>query len=291
MLRTVIVMSAACLSLFPAAARSDAVLPGTIVSDYAATVAGGYSRTNVESVNLSANTGFGEAAILRRLPGNLHLQIDAALYSHDFTDVASGQGTDQWHFGGALFWRDAHLGLIGVDGGYGRISMNSLVENYRVGLRTEWYLGDRMTIAARGGYHETDSDTGTGDAWTGTVSAEYFVTSDLGLKGQADWLREEVGFAYGKQDSRAWALSAEAEYLLTGTHLPNVSLFVSVRHYDFDYSYSSDGQPLGSEDWVENQFTAGLRYYFGSSGSLVDHKRNNTVDNTHIWLERDPWFP
>ncbi len=290
------------------AGASEAADLEQIVTDptYAATISGGVQFTwtdfneNFEDGDDDDDSGeigdwtspFGEAAVLWRPTGNINVQSDFAFHSHRF-DPAEGKdddpnfAVDQWHTGGVVFWRDPMMGLFGIDGAVGGIDFGPAFDVFRIGGRAEWFLGDMATIGGGVGYHNLDIGAGKGDTDGVNVNAfvNFYATEDLSVKAEFDYLNLE--FPSGADmDGDMWAVGGEVEYLLRDMFGGGSSVFVGGRYAEQEFD--GDGEAITFE---HAQVFVGFRSYFVTGGSLANHHRTNTVDNTNTLLEKVPFAP
>jgi hypothetical protein len=234
------------------------------------------------------NSFFGEAAVLFGPEGtNFNFQGDFSFHSHS-PDFGSGFGPsgntrlDSWHAGGIAFWRDANVGLVGIDGSFISNDYFGSVESWRLGLRGEYFVDPSITVGGGAGYVTMDFfGKADGDGFDGNLWARYYFNDSFAMK-----VRGDVGslsFDDGPyEDVTAWAIAGEGEYLLPS--LP-MSVFVGVRYAKSDV----DASPDYTVDSL--QVYGGAKFYFGSGDagtSLATHHRNNTLDNTSTFLERMP---
>ncbi len=261
---------------------------------YAATISGGFSHTwsefngDAPDEGFDWNSPFGEAAVLWRPTGLLNIQSDFAFHSHRL-DISDGKGPsgnialDQWHTGGVVFWRDPMMGLFGIDGAVGGIDFGQAIDVFRIGGRGEWFAGDMATIGGGVGYHNLDLGSGKPDFDGVNFNAfvNFYVNEDLALKAKFDYAHFDVSGEDFSID--AWSIGGEAEYMLRSMFGGNSSVFVGGRYAEFD---TNDDFSL-----EHAQIFVGFRSYFVTGGSLANHHRTNTVDNTNTLLERVPFLP
>ncbi len=282
--------TAAILAVSAGASEAADLEVQRIIEDptYAATISGGYIHTWSEfdgDGDVDWDTPFGEAAVLWRPTGLLNIQSDFAFHSHrvDFGDGKGGNfALDQWHTGGVIFLRDPTMGLFGIDGAVGGIDFGPAFDVFRIGGRGEWFAGDMATIGGGVGYHNLDFGSGKGDIDGINFNAfvNFYVNEDLALKAKFDYAEFDVGGEDFTID--AWSIGGEAEYMLRGMFGGNSSMFVGGRYAeaDFDGDFTVDN----------TQIFVGFRSYFVTGGSLANHHRTNTLDNTNTLLEKVPFF-
>lgn len=284
--------TAAILAVSAGASEAADLEVQRIIEDptYAATISGGFIHTwselSGDDEEWDWNSPFGEAAVLWRPTGLLNIQSDFAFHSHRL-DLGSGKdeniAIDQWHTGGVIFLRDPTMGLFGIDGAVGGIdaSFVGAVDVFRIGGRAEWFAGDMATIGGGVGYHNLDFSDGKPevDGINFNAFVNFYVNEDLALKAKFDYAEFDISgedFSYDM-----WSIGGEAEYLLRGMFGGNSSVFVGGRYAETDLD----------EDVIEDtQIFVGFRSYFVTGGSLANHHRTNTLDNTNTLLEKVPFI-
>ncbi len=284
-------------ALAMAAGASDAADLEQIVTDpnWAATISSGYAGTffgfpdggGPSSGDVETHAFFGEGAALWRFGDMGNVQSDFAFHSHRGAGKADGKAFDQWHGGGILFMRDQNLGLVGVDGAFGGIDfLGKGIDVFRVGGRFEWFAGHALTVGGGVGYHNLDFGGFGGpggkevDGVNANVWVNFFATDKLGLKAQFDFANFDAGS--GKEVD-VWAITGEAEYLISDMTGTNSSIFAGGRYAE----YSADPGPTFLD---ETQVFVGFRHYFITGGDLANNKRTNTLDNTNTILEKLPFL-
>lgn len=285
------------------AGASEAADLERIVTDpnYAATISSGYIHTwtDITEGDESEEYGtfdswFGEAAALWRPSDLINIQSDFAFHSHRF-DIASGKcdgncdipniAVDQWHAGGILFARDPMMGLIGIDGAVGGIDFGLAADVWRIGGRGEWFLGDMATIGGGVGYHNLDFGSGKCgggcelDGINANAFVNFYATEDLALKAKFDYAK--LDFDDEDLTIDMWSIGGEAEYLLRDWFGGGSSVFVGGRYFEQEFE---NGFTI-----EQAQFFVGFRSYFVTGGSLANHHRTNTLDNTNTLLEKVPF--
>lgn len=239
------------------------------------------------------STPFGEAGGLVTC-GGFNVQADFAYYDHsgdigslgklDLDDVDGANS----HFGGALFWRDPSYAALGVSGSW--VNQNSFSKDadiFRVGLFGEFYL-DNITLGGSAYYFNGDfgqfgPDDVDQDGFELAAYARYYATPDLSLMLRGDALFSDIT---GDEDSDAsvdgWAVTGEAEYLAWDKGL---SIFGGVRYAERTVEPDNFDEEIDIHD---TQIYAGLKFYFGQDGTLMDRQRTGVVDNTSTFLEKLP---
>jgi hypothetical protein len=238
------------------------------------------------------DTPFGEAGGLVTC-GGFNVQADFAYYNHQGdADVGLGKledvDADNSHFGGALFWRDPSYAALGVSGSW--VSQDVLSKDsdvFRVGLFGEFYL-DNITLGASAHYFNGELlDIGVlesdQDGFELAAYARFYATPDLSLMLRGDALFSDIEADEGGDGSvDGWAITGEAEYLAWDKGL---SVFGGLRYAQRSIEPDEGDQELDIDD---TQVYAGLKFYFGQDGSLMDRQRTGLVDNTSTFLEKLP---
>ena len=254
------------------ALAADAVPAAT--PGIAGTIGGGYQYTDFGGIasGATADTFFGDGAIVMPLGDSMfNAQIDGAYNNHN---LAGGDPTFEiWHAGGALFYRDPSWGLLGLDGAFGGISADGdSIDKYRVGVRGEAYVGDTATLSARAGYMNLSGFGGHIDGPYIDLGASIYVMPNFALKPEFEYMN----LASGGNSADLYAAGAEAEFGLDELTGVPAALFAGGRYTDFTASGANFNQTQGF---------VGIRFYFGSGNTLVDHHRGGSLYNTDTLLE------
>lgn len=294
--KTFIAALSGAAALAMAAGASDAADLEQIVTDpnWAATISSGYLGTffgfpdGGPDGDVETHAFFGEGAALWRFGEMMNVQSDFAFNSHRGAGKLDGKAIDQWHAGGVLFMRDQSMGLVGVDAAFGGVDFfGKGIDVFRVGGRFEWFASDMLTVGGGVGYHNLDIGGGGGpggkeiDGVNANGWINFFASDKLGLKAQFDYARFD--FSGGGKAIDVWAVTGEAEYLVSDITSTNSSVFAGGRYAE----YSADPGPTFLD---ETQVFVGFRHYFVTGGDLANNKRTNTLDNTNTILERLPFF-
>lgn len=302
--------SAAALALLVAGAVSSAQA-ADVVADEGCTLSGAvgvgymYNWQNTDfdfggpangDGDVDWNTPFGEGAGLVTC-GGFNVQADFAYYNHqgdagnlgkiDLDDVDA----DNSHIGGAMFWRDPSYAAAGISASW--VSQDVLTkdsDNFRVGAFGEFYL-DSFTLGGSVHYFngevinvgpiDIDQDGFELAAW-----GRFYATPDLSLMVRGDALFSDIDVpnAITNDDVtvNGWAITGEAEYLAWDQGL---SVFGGLRYAQRALDVDNSDFDVDVDD---TQVYAGLKFYFGQSGSLMDRQRTGAVDNTSTFLEKLP---
>lgn len=251
------------------------------------------------------NTPFGEAGALVTC-GGFNVQADFAYYDHS-TEIDGiggpfGNGTDKdaanSHFGGAMFWRDPSYAALGVSASWvNQDLVGKDSDAFRGGVFGEFYL-DNITLGASAHYFSGDTVDLIGgildmqhSGFELAAYARYYATPDLSLMVRGDGLLSTVDFgsAMGggseSSDLDGWAITGEAEYLAWDKGL---SVFGGLRYAERSLDLDFGGPSDGSLDIDDTQVYAGLKFYFGQDGSLMDRQRTGLIDNTSTFKEKLP---
>ena len=241
------------------------------------------------------NTPFGEAGGLVTC-GGFNVQADFAYYNHQGdADVGLGKledvDADNSHFGGALFWRDPSYAALGVSGSWvNQDVLSKDSDTFRVGLFGEFYM-ENFTLGASAHYFngevinigqlDIDQDGFELAAW-----GRFYATPDLSLMVRGDALFSNIDVPNQITDEdvdlNGWAITGEAEYLAWDKGL---SVFGGVRYAQRSLDVDNEEFDVDIDD---TQVYAGLKFYFGQDGSLMDRQRTGTIDNTSVFLEKLP---
>ena len=246
------------LAAVPAAAAT--------LTGFAGTVTTSYGQDNPEDGENIKNwlLGGSVAGPLSDLP-NLNFQFDAS-YDHNWADDFSAE---VWNLGGSAFWAN-NDGRVGINVNYRTETHFGHDTNY--GVFGEWYFGN-ITGMAKGGWLSGGGAANGGNGnYLGAAISGYFIP-DLALTGGVEWAQRITGMGCqvcGRTGANVTALEVAAEFLFSEDY--GVSGFASYSHDQF----SSQG-----DDFNDNVWRIGLRWYTGG-GSLIDRHRNGTLN---------PWLP
>jgi len=234
---------------------------------------------------------FGEAGGLVTC-GGFNVQADFAYYDHSgeidgstFDKDVDGANS---HFGGALFWRDPSYAALGVTGSWvNQDVLSKDADIFRVGLFGEFYL-ENFTLGGSAHYFNGDFvDFGPfsadQDGFELAAYGRFYATPDLSLMLRGDALFSDVeGDEADDTSVDGWAITGEAEYLAWDKGL---SVFGGVRYAERNLEGDDSNQEIDIHD---TQVFAGLKFYFGQDGTLMDRQRTGVVDNTSTFLEKLP---
>ncbi len=238
------------------------------------------------------NTPFGEGAGLVTC-GAFNAQADFAYYDHaaeldDGGDEIDLDATNQ-HLGGALFWRDPSVGAVGLQGSWGSQDIEAKdIEFFRVGVFGEFYFNEMFTLGASAAYFNTENLDSFGgkdqDGFELAAFGRFYATPDFSLMVRGDVLFSDIEFSGENGDLNGFAITGEAEYLVWDQGL---SIFAGARYAE----RTAEPDDVDFEAEVDDmQVFAGIKFYFGNQGTLVERQRTGTVDNTSVFLEKLPNF-
>jgi hypothetical protein len=243
----------------PAAAATLTGFSGVVVTSYGQNDADG-SDENIKNWLLGGSV----AGPLSDLP-NLNFQLDAA-YDHNWADDFSAE---VWDLGGSAFWAN-NDGRIGINVNYRTATHLGHITNY--GLIGEWYFGN-ITGLAKGGWTSSGGAAIGGHGnYLGAAISGYFIP-DLALTGGVEWAQNITGQGCqvcGRTGVNSTELEIAAEFLFSEDY--GVSVFGS---------YTHGTNSVEGDDFDDNAFRIGLRWYTGG-GSLMDRHRNGNLN---------PWLP
>ncbi|MGE0239417.1 MAG: hypothetical protein AB7F09_13280 [Parvibaculaceae bacterium] len=232
------------------------------------------------------DTPFGEGAGLVTC-GGLNIQADVAYYAHsadiDGDDIDLDQTNS--HIGGALFYRDPASWAGGVQASWISQDIFGLdLDVFRVGLFGELYLNDAFTFGGSAAYYNSDWPEGKDeDGFELAAWGRFYATPDLAFTLRGDALFAEMDFNGGDDaDIDGFAITGDAEYLVWDQGL---ALFAGARYAERDFEFDGDDEEFTIEDF---QVFAGIKFYFGHDGTLIERQRTGTVDNTSVFNEKLP---
>lgn len=163
---------------------------------------------------------------------------------------------------------------------------------YRIGVFGEWYAGDMFTLG--GAVHYSDGtiiqDAGDDDvdrsAWEFTANARFYVTPDFSLMVQGDYYTADIDgdFGHTNVDEDGWAITGEGEYLVWDQGL---SVFAGARYAERTLEFSDEGESV-EFNIDDTQVYAGIKFYFGNDGTLIERQRTGLSDNTSTMFEKLP---
>jgi hypothetical protein len=234
------------------------------------------------------DTPFGEGAGLVTC-GGFNIQADVAYYAHsadiDVEDIDIDQTNT--HIGGAVFYRDPASWAAGLQASWiGQDIEFKNIDVFRVGLFGEFYFDDVFTLGANVAYYNTDwPEEKDEDGFELAVWGKFYATPDLALTLRGDALFSDLEFgSEDEADIDGFAITGDAEYLVWDQGL---SIFAGARYADRQFDVDDDDFEAEVEDF---QVFAGIKFYFGQDGTLLERQRTGTVDNTSVWHEKLPEF-
>ena len=221
---------------------------GTLSGAYGSSSCDGCDSTDAWTIGGSGAFGLGAG-------GQFGGQIDASYNSVSDVDVFGLGGSLFWapamgRAGGTIFWATADESGVNVDG-------------FTYGVFGEYYVGNAITIAAKGGglslsadaYGFSDTETGgyIGGALTGYIIPNLAIQGDITFSSVSDLDTTNYGIG--------------AEFLVS--EMVPISIFGG---------YSRSNVEIFGIDADVDTWMIGLRFYAGAAGpTLVDKHRNGTV--------------
>ncbi len=277
-------LAAGVSSLALAALVAASANPATAAkSRYAGTITLGYSFTDFDlqagpNSTVDVNTFIGSGAVVYNVEGNYYAQADFAFASHSPDSSKTGGislALDTWTAGGTFFWRDSNVGLLGVDLGYQSADAGISGDGFRLGVRGEYYCGDRWTIGAAAGWEQVDFHSiARIDGWYGNAQVKYYWNDKTSFSLNGNYYTADVHSPSIKNNQ--WSVGLEGEYLISRD--TPVSVYGGVRYGDFNVAFSS----RDPTDWT---VYAGIKFRFGNDGgSLADQDRNGALSPTTTGL-------
>jgi hypothetical protein len=263
--------------------------------------AGGMLEGDTFTSGSSSATGnwnalFGEAAGLVTCDA-WNFQADIARYGHSAWANGKNNLSPEGHFGGDIFWRDPNSGDFGIQASYvNQVSVfNAIDGNFdivRGGIFGNYYLNDKISLGGDAHLFTTTHNnfhpliTG-GKGYNGfelSANAKYYVTPDLKLSAIGDFMQSQFVSSSAGPNMKVGgaALTLQADYQFTDFGLTG---FIGGRlAHRVLWSTTSS-----SENLDDRQVFVGLTLPLGANpGSLVQHDRTGTVNNTSTFLEKLP---
>lgn len=203
-------------------------------------------------------------------------QVDAA-YSKAWneSDLAGDNSPTDATVAGHVFWRDSHLGAVGLIGQYASTKTKFddygtySTDNYYAGVEGQYFFG-QLTAYLQAAYHGADSDLlSDGDGYAIAGQLRYFATPDwkLALKGSYD----TVSFDLGDKDT--WSVGLRTDYRLSQLTSIPLSVYGEVSYSDVTY----DG--LSDSDENDTRVMVGVTFNFDSK-TLLERDRNGASFDT-----------
>lgn len=234
--------------------------------------------------DLSMHSAISETAVQIAPYGSpFDFQADVSIANNWFSDDWSGQQTTDWHFGIALYARDADWGILGLEtaiGGLEGISgpaSKSSASLRRIGVRADYFWNDNVTSINRVGYVELEGAVYDMSGLYGNAGVNWYLTDNFATKIDFDYALLNVT---NQHQLELWATTVEAEYLVGEVFGTDAALFAGARMSEFE---------PGGPWYNEFQGFGGLRMYFGNAVSLRDHHRSGPQENNSAVLERLPF--
>lgn len=237
------------------------------------------------------DTPFGEGAGLVTC-GGFNIQADVAYYAHsaDVDDIDIDLDQTNTHIGGALFYRDPASWAAGLQASWISQDVDALdLDIFRVGLFGEFYFDDMFTLGGSVAYYNADWPSEINgkdeDGFELAAWGRFYATPDFALTLRGDVLL--AGFDFdGNEDADfdGFAITGDGEYLVWDQGL---ALFAGARYAEREFDSDDFDDQFTIEDF---QVFAGIKFYFGQDGTLIERQRTGTVDNTSVFNEKLPNF-
>jgi hypothetical protein len=128
-------------------------------------------------------------------------------------------------------------------------------------------------LSARAGYTNLSGFGSHIDGPYIDVDASIYVTPNFALKPEFEYMN----LTSGGNSVDLYAVGAEAEFGLDEWTGVPVALFGGGRYTDLSASGANFNQTQGF---------VGIRFYFGSGNTLIDHHRDGSLENTDTLLEK-----
>jgi hypothetical protein len=292
-LHSIYAVSALALVLVTSQAKAADVQPSSdcyLAGDVRIGLMNDWQGLNIDADVLSgadANwlTPFGEGRGLVSCNA-FNFQSDFAYYSHQGDDLDGGKDTisldaPAGHFGGALFWRDQNVGLLGISSSWihqdGFLTKDA--EYARIGGVAEYFVNDQFTIGASAHYFtDLESKDINHDGFELAANLKYYATPDLSMKLEGALLLSEFSGGGNSEDFDGFSIGLETEYLAWDQGL---SLFAGGRYAEREFA--------NAIEFDDFQIYAGIKFAFGgNTESLVARDRSGPIDNTSIFHEKLP---
>lgn len=234
--------------------------------------------------DLSMHSAISETAVQIAPYGSLFdFQADVSIAHNWFSGDWSGQQTTDWHFGMAVYARDANWGILGVEAAIGDLegvsspTAKSSSDLRRIGVRADYFWNDYVTSINRVGYVDLDGAVYDMRGLYGNAGVRWYLSEDFAAKIDFDYALLDVT---NQPDLELWATTVEGEYLAGQIFGTDAALFAGARMSEFE---------TGGPWYNEFQGFGGLRMYFGGATNLRDHHRTGPQDNKSVVLERLPF--
>lgn len=277
--------AAVCLGLglsFAGAADAEPVsVSVTTSSQYQFTT---IERGSPPADDLSMHSAISETAVqIRPFGSPFDFQADVSIANNWFSGDWSGQQTTDWHFGMAIYARDANWGIIGIEAAIGDLegvsspTAKSSSDLRRIGVRADYFWNDYVTSISRAGYVDLQGPVYDMHGIYGNAGINWYLSEDFAAKMDFDYALLNVS---NQPQLELWAATVEAEYLTGQVFGTDAALFAGARMSEFE---------PGGPWYNEFQGFGGLRMYFGGNTTLRDHHRSGPQENSSAVLERLPF--
>jgi hypothetical protein len=256
------ILGAAALVAIASAWVAPAVASPIVISGYVDT---SYAYSSVSNGGGNVNNWNINGAGTLPVASNFGLQLNGG-----FNDLTFSHGVSEnaGNVVGSGIYAD-HWGRIGASVGYAQANVeHGSINATNYGVFGDWYAGDMFTLSARGGGisgsgHEVFEGNGSfsGAYYVGGQATGY-VLPNLAVVGTIDYFNIPI---------RHFSLQSTS-YSIGGQYLVSQQFPLAVTA---GYTYNTLDIPHGGNG-NDNTFSIGLKYYFGSGGSLVDHQRSGS---------------
>ena len=181
-----------------------------------------YQFTTIErgsppSDDLSMHSAISETAVQIRPYGSpFDFQADVSIANNWFSDDWSGQQTTDWHFGMAIYARDANWGIVGIEAAIGDLegvsspTAKSSTDLRRIGVRADYFWNDYVTSISRVGYVDLEGPVYDMHGLYGNAGINWYPSEDFAAKIDFDYALLNVS---NQPQLELWAATVEAEYL------------------------------------------------------------------------------
>jgi len=233
---------------------------------FAGTVGASYGQVDCDGCDDSSDAWGIAGSGAFGFGGAFGAQIDVGYSSIEETDLFGIGGSAFWapamgRLGATVSWQTTEEDVFGVD-----IDVDGLT----YGVFGEYYLGNILTIGAKGGGVNINFDAGGVDedqsgSYIGAALTGY-IMPNLAIQGDVLFTGTDDFFGTG-EDLDSTTFTIGAEYLVS--EMVPIAIFGA---------YSMGNVEIAGTDVDTDKWTIGARFYFGSGGpTLVDKHRHGTL--------------
>ena len=218
------------------------------------TLSAGYDRFDTDGHTVNDFNASGSAVLTLDNPGG-NIQVNT---NNDALKL-NGNDRDVWTYGADMYWRD-YAGDFGVNFTEGTNLTTTGHDFYSGGFFGEFYIFPHLTLRAKGGRVQGDSD-----GWYGDTGLVYYPLDQVAISVTGDYAR------FQHDGPRVTDGQFSIEYL------PVRDVPVSLT---LGYTYARYQNLTGGLGGDTNIFSIALKAYFGGvrSGGLVDYHRNTATN-------------